>query len=171
LKDLFERKAGMDVVGILGYDFMSRFVTRVGYSRERLSFYDPDTFVCRGPGKTLAAPLVDYPFALQNGFLDLPGVEIMGGGAGADARERSARLQAIEIGDFVIDRPLMSGPLENQCAYLEEYRNVSTGESYLYTSHIYTGPVVDMALEPRFTLETRTEFDDGRLLSVYRRRD
>lgn len=57
------------------------------------------------------------------------------------------------------------------CAYREEYRNASTGESYVYTSHIYTGPVVDMALTPRFALESRAEFKDGRLLSVYRRRD
>jgi SAM-dependent methyltransferase len=53
------------------------------------------------------------------------------------------------------------------CAYVEEYRNASTGESYEYTSHIYTGPVVDMAMAPRFALESRAEFEDGRLLSVY----
>jgi SAM-dependent methyltransferase len=52
-------------------------------------------------------------------------------------------------------------------AYVEEYRNVSTGEGYEYTSRIYTGPVVDMAMAPRFALESRVEFEDGRLLSVY----
>lgn len=55
------------------------------------------------------------------------------------------------------------------CAYVEEYRNVSTGEDYEYTSYIYTGPVVDLALAPRFALESRVEFEDGRLLSVHRR--
>jgi SAM-dependent methyltransferase len=56
------------------------------------------------------------------------------------------------------------------CAYVEEYRNVPTGESYEYTSRIYTGPVVDMAIAPRFALESRVGFEDGRLLSVYGRR-
>jgi SAM-dependent methyltransferase len=55
------------------------------------------------------------------------------------------------------------------CAYVEEYRNVSTGEGYEYTSRIYTGPVVDMAMAPRFALESRVEFEDGRLLCVYGR--
>lgn len=59
----------------------------------------------------------------------------------------------------------------SRCAYLEEYRNVSTGESYVYTSHIYTAPVVDAALAPRFALESLVEFKDGRILSVHRRRD
>jgi SAM-dependent methyltransferase len=57
------------------------------------------------------------------------------------------------------------------CAYVEEYRNVSTGEVYEYTSRIYTGPVVDMAMAPRFALESRVEFEDGRLLSVYGKDD
>jgi hypothetical protein len=57
----------------------------------------------------------------------------------------------------------------SRCAYVEEYRNVSTGESYVYTSRIYTGPVVDMAMAPRFALDSRVEFEDGRLLSVYGR--
>jgi hypothetical protein len=55
----------------------------------------------------------------------------------------------------------------SRCAYVEEYRNLSTGEAYEYTSRIYSGPVVDMAMAPRFTLESRVEFEDGRLLSVY----
>jgi hypothetical protein len=57
----------------------------------------------------------------------------------------------------------------SRCAYVEEYRNVATGEAYEYTSRIYTGPIVDMALAPRFALESRVEFEDGRLLSVYGR--
>ena len=115
MRGLFRRQAGLEVAGILGYDFISRFVTRLDFSGSRLSFFDPDTFAYRGAGRVLAAPLhrnfltvqvtVDgrytgrfyldsgshklefhYPFAMQHGFLKRPGVDVMGSGAGGDSR-------------------------------------------------------------------------------------
>jgi len=35
---------GLEIVGILGYDFLSRFVTKIDFAKERLSLYDPETF-------------------------------------------------------------------------------------------------------------------------------
>jgi predicted aspartyl protease len=41
---------GVDVGGILGFDFLSRFVTKVDYANELVSFYDPETFEYDGEG-------------------------------------------------------------------------------------------------------------------------
>ena len=45
------RRLGVDIAGILGFDFLSRFVTRVDYARELVSFYDPDLFDYKGTGR------------------------------------------------------------------------------------------------------------------------
>lgn len=54
-----------DYTGILGYDFLSRFVTRVDFNRQKVSFYHPDAFTYRGPGKTVSAPLLGKDFTLH----------------------------------------------------------------------------------------------------------
>jgi predicted aspartyl protease len=58
------KKIGIDVAGVLGYDFLSRFVTRVDYANKKISFYDPDTFEYKGGGKIVDAALRDNLFTL-----------------------------------------------------------------------------------------------------------
>jgi len=44
-------------IGALGYDFLSRFVTRIDYARQTVSFYRPEKFRYQGPGMVIDAPL------------------------------------------------------------------------------------------------------------------
>ncbi|MFC1800035.1 hypothetical protein ACFL2Z_03885, partial [Candidatus Eisenbacteria bacterium] len=53
---------GIDVPGILGYDFLSRFVTKVDYANELVSFYDPDSFTYTGNGQELDVHIKDSVF-------------------------------------------------------------------------------------------------------------
>lgn len=136
---LFERTGDLEVAGILGYDFLSRFVTRVDYADELLSFYDPSSFVYDGPGVTVDAPLsgntftiplsVDdvyagrwsldlgasgetfhYPYAHANGLLDRDGVDRIGFGAGGRFAVRGVRFETVEVADYALDEPLIGVP-------------------------------------------------------------
>ena len=87
---LFRQLADIEVVGILGYDFLSRFVTRVDYANEMLTFYERDAFEYSGDGAVLSAPLRENIFSVEacvdgvhegRGMLDL--------GAGGMANESS----------------------------------------------------------------------------------
>ena len=55
-----ERIYGMPMGGLLGYDFLSRFVVEVDYAAKTISLYDPATHAYRGPGGTI-------PFVLEEG--------------------------------------------------------------------------------------------------------
>lgn len=132
-----KRKIGLDVVGILGYDFLSRFVTKVDYANERLGFYDPASFSYSGDGAAIEAPLQDhihtvsatvdgiyqgrwrldtgaggcsfhYRFAEEHDLLDRPGVERLATGAGGTLQNRTCRFQSIELAGMTIADPLIS---------------------------------------------------------------
>ncbi len=136
---LFEQTGDLEVAGILGYDFLSRFVTRVDYANELLSFYDPSSFAYDGPGVMIDAPLsgntftvpmsVDgiyagrwsldlgatgetfhYPYAEANGMLDLDGVDRIGFGAGGSFAVRGIRFETVEIAGYVLNGPLIGVP-------------------------------------------------------------
>jgi hypothetical protein len=129
---LFRRTSDIEIVGILGYDFLSRFVTRVDYANEMLTFYDPSTFEYEGDGVVLDAPLsgniftvpvtVDdefggrwsldlgaggsafhYPYAVEHGLLDRPGVDIIGFGAGGRITKKLQAYETMEIAGYVVD--------------------------------------------------------------------
>ncbi len=69
ISGLFRKHFGMEVAGLLGYDFLSRFVTRIDYANERLSFYSPDRFkyTDQGQGKIVEAPLKGNLFTVPMG--------------------------------------------------------------------------------------------------------
>ncbi len=46
-----------DAAGVLGYDFISRFVLTVDYAKQQLVLSDPDRFAYRGPGAALPMTL------------------------------------------------------------------------------------------------------------------
>jgi hypothetical protein len=139
--ELFKRMYGMDVPGVLGYDFLSRLVTKIDYAKRKLSFFHPEKFFYQGKGHIIEAPLTEetfsvpvtvdgkfsgrwsldlgaggcsfhYPFAEENGLLALPGVERLGGGAGGDFREKEVRFQSIEFAGFTLSGPLIDVTLE-----------------------------------------------------------
>jgi len=140
VSELFRRTTDIDVVGILGYDFLSRFVTRIDYANETLSFYLPDVFAYEGDGVSLDAPLrhhiftvpasVDgehsgmwvldvgasgisfhYPYAKEHGIVDLDGVEHVGFGAGGRLEGKGAEFETIEVGGYVVPDPVIGFPM------------------------------------------------------------
>jgi hypothetical protein len=132
INDLFRKMMGMEIGGILGYDFLSRLVTKIDYAHERLTFFDPETFVYQADGVVLDAPLaknnmfqlqitVDgqyggvwdldlgasgmeflYPYAEAHGLLQRPGVTRMSFGAGGGQASTSARFHTVELAGFVV---------------------------------------------------------------------
>jgi hypothetical protein len=129
------------VVGILGYDFLSRFVTRVDYANELLSFYHPSEFEYAGEGVVVDAPLrsnafcvpatvdgeynglwmVDlgasgvsfhYPYALANGLVGREGVEAVGFGAGGRMALRASRYRVMEVAGHEVNDPRISAPID-----------------------------------------------------------
>lgn len=132
---------GMDFGGILGYDFLSRFVTKIDYSKQLISFYHATNFSYKGKGKAVDAPLVDnifqvpitidgkysgkctfdlgagqtslnYPFAEENGLLNLKGVEKVGVGVGSEFTLRISQFQSLEIAGFTVENPLIMVPIQ-----------------------------------------------------------
>ncbi len=129
------------IAGILGYDFLSRFVVEIDYDHQTATFHAPEAFVYRGPGITIDAPLkyrtftlpvvldnrysslwsldlgsyhssVHYPFAEKHGLLDRPGVAIVSQGMSGISYETNVRFGCLAIDRFGLDQPLISIPVE-----------------------------------------------------------
>jgi hypothetical protein len=139
IADLFRRTSDMEIVGILGYDFLSRFATRVDYANELLTFYDPSTFEYGGEGAVLDAPLsgntftvpvtvdgeyggrwsVDlgaggcsfhYPYAAEHGLLDRAGLDVVGFGAGGRIAKKLQAYETMELAGHVVDDAWITVP-------------------------------------------------------------
>lgn len=140
MEELFRKYLGVEVAGILGFDFLSRLAVRIDYANEILTFFHPDSFEYNGDGVIIDAPLsqgnmfhvpvtVDgkysgswnldlgagglsfhYPFAKENGFLDRKGITRIGHGAGGAIEDHVCRFESIELAGFTIDRPIISMP-------------------------------------------------------------
>ena len=142
---LFKR-VGLDVVGILGYDFLSRFVVKIDYANKLLSFYDPDVFEYAGGGAVIDSPMkgrffvvpmtVDgehsgdwtldigaggtsffFPYAMQHGLIERKGIDGLAGGAGGYHPNRTIRFETLEIAGFNLPEPLISVPLQTGGAF------------------------------------------------------
>lgn len=132
---------GLEVVGVLGYDFLSRLVTKIDYAGRRISFYDPETFSYTGSGKKVDAPLtyrtftvpvvVDgtfsgrwsidlgsydssfhYQYAREHGLLSIQGVEKVSRGLASQYLERTIQMKSLDVGGWTIVNPLLTVPLE-----------------------------------------------------------
>jgi hypothetical protein len=139
---LFDRWLGMEVVGILGYDFLSRLVTRIDYANELLSFYHPDSFAYQGDGVVLSSPIsqgnmpemevaVDgqhtgkwsldlgaggmsyhYQYAEAHGLLEVPGVDGLGHGAGGSQPKRRLMTETMELAGYTVRGLEITIPLQ-----------------------------------------------------------
>ena len=138
---MFFDRFNIDVAGIMGYDFLSRFTTRVDYAGRTLTFYDPDEFAYAGEGSVIDAPLqgnmftapitvdgtmtgrctidlgagsdnIHYPYAKEKGLLERKGVERYGMGAGGEFREKEIKFKTIEFGGYTINDPIMDIPMD-----------------------------------------------------------
>ncbi len=142
LYSLFHNRIGLDVAGILGYDFLSRFVTRIDYANELISFYMPDSFSYSGPGTIVDAPVTQegsfhvplviddsltgpwhvdlgagnmsfhFPYADLHHLLDRKGVDKVGYGAGGPVPDRRIPFHTVEFAGFVWHNPLIDVPLQ-----------------------------------------------------------
>lgn len=126
------RLFGLDIAGILGYDFLSRFVTRVDFANELLSFYDPATFDYSGTGNQVdlhfkegvfeveatldgkltgtwlfdlgaSAVSLGYRVAVDNGYDKLPSQKSIGRGAGNQFITQSVRSQRIDFAGYTVN--------------------------------------------------------------------
>ena len=167
MADLFKKTIGMDIHGILGYDFLSRFVSKIDYEKQRLSLYDPDTFEYSGSGKVIDAPMdgnmfaipvtVDgkysgkwtldlgagdsgfhYPFAAAHNLLNRRGVQYMARGAGARFLEISSPFNTIELGGFILNNPILCVPTEKGMgAFASADRSGNLGNAELRHFNVY----------------------------------
>ncbi len=140
-KGLSGRFYDSDIVGILGHDFVSRFVTKIDYAARTFSFYHPEKFKYSGDGRIIDAPLrnkifsvpavVDgkyagkwtfdlgafdvsfhYPFADENNFFNLRGVDRLSADLGGQHREKTVQFKSIELGGYKVLYPLINIPLD-----------------------------------------------------------
>ncbi len=131
------RLMGIDFAGILGYDFLSRFVTKIDYADELVSFYDPAAFKYTGNGHelkmhvkgsvfTVDATLdgdhsgswlfdlgasntsLEPAYAVQNGYAARKGVLGLGHGAANYFTTKSVRCDSIDVAGYQIDNPAIS---------------------------------------------------------------
>ncbi len=131
----------IQIDGILGFDFLSRFVTKVDYAHELVSFYDPKSFKYVGDGSKLDVHLKDGvfvakatldgvhngtwlcdlgasslslegAFAKRNGFLERSGVEWMGRGAGEAYRSKRVMCDSISFAGYSLKRPRLHFPID-----------------------------------------------------------
>jgi hypothetical protein len=128
---------GFDCAGILGFDFLSRFVTKVDYANLLLSIYDPETFKYLGDGHEVnmhvngtvfrvdanldgvysgswlfdmgaSGTSLDGAYAVRNGFTKGKMVEGLGRGAGSAFKTGSAKCRSFEFAGYKIDNPIVS---------------------------------------------------------------
>ncbi len=130
-----------EIYGILGYDFLSRFIVEVDYDTRNLTFHLPESFVYKGLGEVLNAPLkyrtfsipvildgkyksrwtidlgsfqssIHYPFAEKNNLLERPGAESVSQGMSSISFERTTEFGCLAIGSFLLDTPLIAIPVK-----------------------------------------------------------
>jgi len=137
VSDLLRKFEETAIGGILGYDFLSRFVTRIDYNREVLSFFEPDSFAPPAGATALDAPLVHNIFTLSasldgvagifyldtgaNGsllhgsFADSTGLargrrtlEMAIRGTGGEEKASLCRFDSLRIGGVTVARPVLA---------------------------------------------------------------
>ncbi len=138
IRQIMSRFVDVEVQGILGYDFLSRFVTQIDYERTLISFFEPDSFGISPGTVDIEAPLRHNVFSieaaldsiylgtflidtgasnsmLQKSFADKhrlsddrEGMEITILGAGGEEDALLARFDSFEIGDFTVENPVFA---------------------------------------------------------------
>ncbi len=140
INDIVRKVFGFEIGGILGYDFLSRLVTKVDFANEMLTFCDPDSFTYTGTGVILDTPLsksnklqipitVDgkysglwdldlgaggmtffYPYAEEHGLLGRRGITRVAFGVGGGQESKTAQFDSISMAGFTVTTPLIEIP-------------------------------------------------------------
>ncbi len=142
ISELTKKVLGFEVGGILGYDFLSRFVTKIDYAKEELSFYAPGRFKYAGDGKVIDAPLDDarlfsipvvvedtfsgkwhldigaggenihYGFAQSHNLLKREGIDAVAFGASGAIKTKMVQFERISIDGLTIEDPVIGIPYQ-----------------------------------------------------------
>lgn len=131
------RRIGIETVGILGFDFLSRFVTKVDYANELVSFYDPESFEYKGDGHELDVHIkesvfetqatldgahsgtwlfdlgagtthLETAYAVREGYTEKHGVLGMGHGAGNEVLRKVVKADSMQFAGFTVYKPKIS---------------------------------------------------------------
>jgi len=131
---------GIEVVGILGYDFLSRIITKIDYAHKTFSFYDPKTFFYSGKGTIIDAPLLyrtftlpvtidgtitgrwsidlgayestfHYQSATQYSLHNRHGVEKVSRGMASEFIEKTIQFNTLQLGGLTITHPRINIPI------------------------------------------------------------
>lgn len=129
------------IVGILGYDFLSRFVVRIDYANRMITLFDPRFFTYTGIGVVVDAPFkyktfcleatlddthtglwsidlgafntsIHHPFAEKNGLFGRRGMTRISRGMSGEYFEKTVAFETFQIGGLVLQKPKISIPLE-----------------------------------------------------------
>lgn len=179
------RLLGLPITGILGYDFLSRFVTKVDYANEYISIYEPETFSYNGDGHEAALHLKDNVFAVTatldnehtgswlfdlgasttslNGayackykFNERKGIIGMGRGAGNYFVTKRILCDSLKFADFTVDRPMIAFSYGGSDTVVTSDQIGTLGNSLFRNFVVYC----DYANE-RLILESGDDFNKG----------
>lgn len=138
---LFKKKYNIEVAGILGFSFLSKYVVRVDYAEMTMALFDPSTFKYEGTGNKINFLLqnniiilpmkVDnkydgifmldtgastsafcYPYALKNKITEMDGPDYMARGAQGSFLLNLVRFPNVEFGGYILNNIVMSYPVE-----------------------------------------------------------
>lgn len=167
IAELMRRNTGTEPAGILGYDFLSRFVTRVDFAGQTVTLFRPEDFAYRGSGRTIPMgieaniPVVEmavdgkyrgqwrldigasisvfHHHAVERfGLAARSGVERLAAGMGGMQRHRLVQFADAELAGFKVERPILSVPLEAGPGVLSGTSVLGTlGNSVLHNFVLY----------------------------------
>ena len=138
---LRQRSYEPEIIGILGYDFLSRFVVEINYDTRTAIFHTPEQFTYDGPGTVIDAPLkyrtftlpvqlegkysstwtldlgsyrssIHYLFAKEHDLLARPGIETVSQGVSGLSFEKTSVFGCLGIDGFQLDNQLLTIPNE-----------------------------------------------------------
>ncbi|MCX6835341.1 MAG: aspartyl protease family protein, partial [candidate division Zixibacteria bacterium] len=128
------RLLGVEIVGVLGYDFLARYVTKVDFADELVSFYAPEKFEYTGIGNTIdihiqnslfevpaildgvhsgtwlfdlgaGGTFLDGCYALREGYANRKGKLGMGHGATKVFQNKSVLCDSLQFAGFTVYKP------------------------------------------------------------------
>lgn len=138
---LFKKRYNIEVAGILGFNFLSKYVVRVDYADMTMTLFDPSTFKYEGTGNKInfilqnniiVLPMkVDkkydgifmldtgastsafcYPYAVKNKITEMGGPDFMARGAQGSFILKLVRFPEVEIGGYTLNNIVVSYPME-----------------------------------------------------------
>ncbi|MFQ5793912.1 MAG: aspartyl protease family protein [Candidatus Bipolaricaulia bacterium] len=193
----FESHEGRTIDGILGYDFISRFVVEIDYAAELIHLYDPQGYEYAGSGESLPITLegnvpllyakvvqserdpIDGKFLIDTGAggtlgLNKPFIEthellkssqktiqaLFGMGVGGETKHHVGRLNNLQLGQFVIEDPVIGFSQDAKGALANpDLAGLLGGEILRRFRVIFDYARQQMILEPNATFAEPYEYD------------